>query len=130
MRFITNENIPGGLVAALRSSGHDVLSVKESMRGEQDAAILKRGVAEDRLVVTQDKDFAELVFRLGMPADCGVVLFRLSGESPEMDQERMREVLTGTLDLRGYFTVATDDRIRTRPVGARTGSTELPEVSD
>src|SRR5258708_5542377 len=76
MRLIVDENMPGTLTQALRDQEHDVLAVKESMRGESDVAILARAQAESRVVVTQDKDFGEIAFRLGLPAQCGVVLFR------------------------------------------------------
>lgn len=64
MMLIANENLPATAVQGLRDRGHDVLSVKESMRGMDDAAILARAQSESRLVVTQDKDFGELAFRL------------------------------------------------------------------
>jgi predicted nuclease of predicted toxin-antitoxin system len=71
MRILANENMAGSVVLALRDRGHDVLAAKESMRGEEDATILARAQAESRLVVTQDKDFGELAFRSGLPAQCG-----------------------------------------------------------
>jgi predicted nuclease of predicted toxin-antitoxin system len=60
MRFLANENVPGLVAAALRGRGHDVVAVKESMRGASDRAILERAHADERLVVTCDKDFGEL----------------------------------------------------------------------
>lgn len=54
MRLILNENISGTVVRALRDRGHDVLAVKESMRGSGDVAILARAQVNSRLVVTQD----------------------------------------------------------------------------
>jgi predicted nuclease of predicted toxin-antitoxin system len=62
------------------------------MRGETDDAILARAQSELRILISQDQDFGELAFRSGLPADCGVILFRLQGQSPEADQLRMIEV--------------------------------------
>jgi predicted nuclease of predicted toxin-antitoxin system len=62
------------------------------MRGETDDAILARAQSELRILISQDKDFGELAFRSGLPSDCGVILFRLQGQSPEADQLRMIEV--------------------------------------
>ncbi len=56
MRFLANENILPGAVRRLRDVGHDVVSVRESMAGSGDAAILARAVAEQRVLVTFDKD--------------------------------------------------------------------------
>ncbi len=116
MRLLTNENIPESAVGALRDRGHDVLAVKESMRGADDQAILARAQIESRLVVTQDKDFGELAFRLGLPAEGGIVLFRLAGDDPDADIRRMVEVIDSRTDWAGQFAVATDDRIRMRPL--------------
>jgi predicted nuclease of predicted toxin-antitoxin system len=74
MKLILNENMPATVVRVLRKHGHDVLAVKESMRGEDDPYILARAQSEARIVVTQDKDFGELAFRRGLPAQCGVIL--------------------------------------------------------
>ena len=57
--LLLNENISGTVIQALRDRGHDVLAVKESMRGAGDEEILERARAEKRLLVTQDKDFGE-----------------------------------------------------------------------
>ena len=81
MRFLMNENVSGTVIRTLRRGGHDVLSAKESMRGESDPAILEPARREGRLLVTHDKDFGELAFRSRLPAECGVVLFRLGGRA-------------------------------------------------
>jgi predicted nuclease of predicted toxin-antitoxin system len=60
MRFLVNENIAATVIHELRRVGHDVLSVKESMRSERDELILARAQAEQRIVMTHDKDFDEL----------------------------------------------------------------------
>ena len=118
MRLLANENIPGTLLRELRDRGHDVLSAKESMRGDDDPAVLARAHVESRLVVTQDKDFGELAFRMGLPAPCGVILFRLSGSDPDADIRRMLEVIESRADWSGQFAVATDVRVRVRPLPA------------
>jgi predicted nuclease of predicted toxin-antitoxin system len=116
MRLLLNENMPGTVVSELRERGHDVLAVKESMRGAEDSVILARSQSECRLVITQDKDFGELAFRCGLPAQSGVILFRLSGESAEADNQRILDVIDSRSDWAGHFAVATDDRVRMRPL--------------
>jgi predicted nuclease of predicted toxin-antitoxin system len=93
-----------------------VLSVKESLRGEKDPAILVRAQAERRLVVTHDKDFGELTFRAGLSAECGVILLRLSGDDPDEDNNRALQAIESRSDWAGHFSVVTDDRIRMRPL--------------
>ena len=116
MRLICNENISGTVVEMLRDRGHDVLAVKESLRGATDVFILSRAQTKSRLVVTQDKDFGELAFRFGLPAGCGVILFRLGGNNPNVDNYRVVEVLESRSDWAGQFASATNDRIRLRPL--------------
>jgi predicted nuclease of predicted toxin-antitoxin system len=116
VRILADENFPGPVLRALRERGHDVESVKETMRGASDRDVLARAQREERLVVTFDKDFGELAFRAGLPATSGVILFRLSGPSPEIDNARALSALESALEWSGYFAVVTDDRIRIRPL--------------
>jgi predicted nuclease of predicted toxin-antitoxin system len=62
-RWIVNENVSGSVIRTLRDRGHDVVSVKESLRGAADPHILAQAQADERVVVTHDKDFGELAFR-------------------------------------------------------------------
>ncbi len=114
MRFLVNENVTRTVIEELRQRGHDVLSVKESMRSWADGAILARAQAEGRIVVTHDKDFGELAFHSNLPASCGVVLFRLAGADPGADNQRILEALESRTDWVGHFSVVTEDRIRMR----------------
>jgi predicted nuclease of predicted toxin-antitoxin system len=116
MRILANENITATVIRELRVRGHDVLSVKESMRGEKDDVILARAQAEERLLLTHDKDFGELAVRAGLPASCGIVLFRLAGTDPDSDNRRILDTLESRTDWPGHFSVVTDDRIRMRPL--------------
>jgi predicted nuclease of predicted toxin-antitoxin system len=118
MRVLANENVSATVIQVLRDHGHDVLSVKESLRGEKDPAILARAQAEQRLVVTHDKDFGELAFRAGLPAECGVILLRLAGDDPDADNRRALLAMESRSDWAGHFSVVSDDRIRMRPLPA------------
>jgi predicted nuclease of predicted toxin-antitoxin system len=126
MQLLLNENVSGTVIQELRRRGHDVLSVKESMRSEADDVILARAQTENRIVVTHDKDFGELAFRYGLPAKCGVILLRLSGLEPETDNERILEALESRSDWAGHFSVITDDRIRMRLLPDIPPSSESP----
>ena len=121
VRVLLNENMSGTVIRSLRDRGHDVLSVKESLRGERDEVILAHGQADLHVVVTQDKDFAELAFARGLPAACGVILFRLSGAGSDADNRRILDVLDADWDWAGNFAVVTHDRIRLRPLPAAEG---------
>lgn len=114
--LLANENFPGPLVRLLRERGHRVDWVRELMMGAADREVLERAQREGRLVVTFDKDFGELAFRSRLPAGSGVILFRLSGSNPEVDQARALAALESRGDWVGHFSVVEDDRIRMRPL--------------
>jgi predicted nuclease of predicted toxin-antitoxin system len=120
-RWIVDENVAGSIICALRNGGHDVVSIKESHRGAADPEILAQAQAEQRVLVTHDKDFGELAFRCGLPATSGVILFRLSGEDPESDSRRVLDILESNIDWTGNFAVVTDDRVRIRPLPTSPG---------
>ena len=84
MRFCANENVAEEAVLKLRQSGHDVLWIREAAPGITDQEVLRRSNAEKRLLLTFDKDFGELVYRLGSDASCGIILFRFSPSSAEV----------------------------------------------
>jgi predicted nuclease of predicted toxin-antitoxin system len=114
MRLCANENLPEDCVTRLRQSGHDVLWIREAMPGSPDQAVLARALAENRLLVTFDKDFGRLVFRRGAKASQGVVLFRISQPSPAAVAERVTTVLASRHDWYGHFSVVDDFTIRMR----------------
>lgn len=116
MRISVNENVSGTVIRELRNQGHDVFSAKESLAGASDDAILARAQAEDRVVVTHDKDFGELAYRFGLPSSCGVVLIRLSGKNSETDNKLVIDVLESRDDWAGHFTVVEYGRLRMRPL--------------
>jgi predicted nuclease of predicted toxin-antitoxin system len=62
-------------VNALRSNGHDVIYAMENLKGATDDKVLKHAFSENRILVTEDKDFGELVYRLQRPAH-GIILLR------------------------------------------------------
>src|SRR6476620_10843948 len=105
MRICANENIPGDCVASLRQSGHDVLWVRETEPGSSDTTVLATAQAQERLLITFDKDFGELVYRRGAGASEGVVLFRLWKPSPEAVGKRVTQILESRSDWIGCFSV-------------------------
>ena len=68
MKFIADECCDTGIVISLRREGHDVFYVLEEEPGLRDEVVLQRAYVERRTLLTEDKDFGELVFRLRKPA--------------------------------------------------------------
>jgi predicted nuclease of predicted toxin-antitoxin system len=118
MRILANENFPGPAVVGLRTRGHDVLWARTDMPGASDAAVLARAQEEDRLVATFDKDFGELAVRWGLPATCGVILFRFSLPRPMAAARKIIEILESRADWYGHFAVVEERRTRMRRLPA------------
>lgn len=81
MRFVVDESVDAPIAEALRQSGHDVWCVQENCVGIDDDTVLSMANECQAMLVTADKDFGELVYRLGR-AHHGILLLRLSGLSP------------------------------------------------
>jgi predicted nuclease of predicted toxin-antitoxin system len=81
-KFLANENVPGEVVEAARQAGHDLASIADLSPGADDDAVLRTALADNRVLVTFDKDFGEMAFREGKTATCGVVLLRPRVRSP------------------------------------------------
>ena len=60
----------------MRSSGIDVHYILESHPGADDEKVLQIPNDEERILITQDKDFGELVYRL-QKVHFGIILLRL-----------------------------------------------------
>jgi predicted nuclease of predicted toxin-antitoxin system len=121
MKLLANENFPRVAVEALRRHGHDVVWARIDMPGDEDEAILRRAQAEDRLILTFDKDFGELAFRFGLPAESGIILLRFAADQPGAVAERIVELFSERSDWAGYFSVVESYRIRTRPLPRTVG---------
>lgn len=75
MKFVADEGVDGSLVALLRSANHDVIYFAETDRSTDDEVILEIANLENRILITRDKDFGELVYRMRKVHN-GILLIR------------------------------------------------------
>ena len=115
MRILANENFPADAVEALRNSGHDVTWVRTDCPGVSDQEVLRRAAAEERVLVTFDKDFGELAYRVRTPAPSRIILFRLPLTSPSELASMAVAAVECLGDCAGWFAVVERDRVRTTP---------------
>jgi predicted nuclease of predicted toxin-antitoxin system len=116
VNFLANENFPLDAVDALRTAGHDVAWVRTDAPGSTDPQVLARAVAEQRILLTFDKDFGDLAFNAGLPAGCGVVLFRLQAGTAAQLAAQVAAAIAARTDWAGHFSVVEPGRIRMRPL--------------
>jgi predicted nuclease of predicted toxin-antitoxin system len=114
VNFLADESVDGPIVLRLRQDGHDVLYVAEMEPGISDEIILDRGNQHQALLITNDKDFGELVFRQKLISK-GVILVRLSGLSLARKASLVAAaVRQHEAELAGCFTVVSPGRVRIR----------------
>lgn len=88
----------------------------EMAAGATDQAAMTLAHAEGRLLLTEDKDFGELVFRWRRPVP-GLVLVRIEPEFAELRSERLLAGIERYRDgLIGRYTVIEEARFRSRPL--------------
>ena len=75
MRFLADESCDFAVVRALRAAGHDVVAIAEVTPRAEDDAVIDLAVREERLLLTEDKDFGQLVYARGRRT-AGVLLLR------------------------------------------------------
>ncbi|MDD5734852.1 MAG: DUF5615 family PIN-like protein, partial [Methanothrix soehngenii] len=75
MRFLVDECVGPSVVRWLRENNHDASSAYEDCRGWEDERILEKACTEGRIVVTMDKDFGDMIFRMKLPHR-GIILLR------------------------------------------------------
>lgn len=63
MRYLVDECFFRQIVEGLSEKGHDVVWARTVNPGETDEFLLAKSVDEDRIVVTEDRDFGELTVR-------------------------------------------------------------------
>ncbi len=129
MRYLADENVPLAAVERLRAEGIDVASVSELLAGGEDTEVLETANRAGRIVITFDKDFAELVFRAGRAA-AGVILLRIRPKSAEDVAAVLAGLLASDRIWEGHFSVVDDRRIRMVPLSRtrRPGPTSDPSA--
>ena len=102
---------------ALIDLGHDVLSARDGYGNASDEALLALAYNEDRVLVTEDKDFGELVFLRRLPHPCIVRLVELSVAETA---DAMRDLIEhhGDAMREGAIIVVTGNRLRIRPAAS------------
>lgn len=114
MRLLADENVHRLVVAHLRDAGYDVEWVKETTAGARDHDLLARGDIGGLVLVTNDRDFGELVFRDRLPAPHAILYTRV----PHLEWRLAADLLIALLE-RGVpaqqITTITKDGVRSRP---------------
>ena len=113
MKFLLDVNASGILSTLLLELGHDVACVNQVNSKMSDDAILSWAVNEERIIITADSDFEQMIW-LQERIHCGVL--RLENLPRVERMALFQEVLAnyaGDLEL-GAVVIATQKKIRIR----------------
>jgi len=114
MNFLIDESVDFPIILHLRESGHHVISILEDHPGQPDEFVLNLAQQERRVLITIDKDFGELIFRL-KKVHSGVILLRVE----KLTSLEKAKLLISTIEqhekeLINSFTVIREKFIRIR----------------
>ena len=116
MKLLADECYPRRIIQALRAAGHDVRDIATTDHRATDVEVVGIAVADDRILMTADYDFAEMTIRDRTPLP-GLIILAPSRETIAERALRIVEVLTASDDqFRGRLTVVNQIRVRFRPL--------------
>lgn len=76
--YVADESVAAQIIDGLRATGRSVFSISEKIASISDPEVLRVAVCSGTILLTEDKDFGELVYA-GEAAHNGIVLIRLDG---------------------------------------------------
>lgn len=112
MRFLADESCDFSIVRALRAAGHDVLAVAEISPRADDPNVMELAVRDERILLTEDKDFGQLVYANAQPSG-GVIFIRFpAGARKTLSTAVLNLIAERREQLLGSFVVMTPGRVR------------------
>ncbi len=116
IKFLIDENVGFTIVKYLRDQGFDTKYVSELFPSRDDIFILEKAYHENRIIITNDKDFGYLIFKSNLSASA-IILLRFDDESPEIKIAAIKTILNlPEGKVLNHFIVASEDKIRIRPL--------------
>ncbi len=116
MKFLADVNIEKPIVDELKRIGYNIIWVADVDKYLDDISIFKIARKENRILLTNDKDFGEIVFRQKL-IPTGIVLFRIKGQDVREKVKLLRKLLAAHSDkIVKHFVVVAKDKFRFIPL--------------
>ena len=112
MRFLADENLEYPVITFLKDNNLDIVAVRDIMKGATDTEIIEYAFNNRLLIITSDKDFGELTFRLQRP-NFGIILLRLS-ETDISEKAKILLAAIKTLDDEAFNKFIVIDKFKIR----------------
>jgi len=112
MKFLADESCAGPVIRALLEAGHDVATIAQAAKGAADEQVLERALNEKRVLITEDRDFGELVYARGR-SSAGIILVRFHSSARRAKPATVVEAVAKLGSrLQNAFTVVQPGRVR------------------
>ncbi len=112
MKFLADEGCDFSVVRALRGAGHDVLAIVEISPASEDLEVIKMALEEKRVLLTEDKDFGQLVHAHGQKIHAVVFIRYPARVRKNLARDIVRLTKLHGRKLAGCFVVVEPGRIR------------------
>lgn len=117
MKFVADENLHRQIIDELRQAGHEIIAIAEVSPGIVDDDVLALSVRENVPLLTEDKDFGDLVFHQQLPS-AGIVLIRISGMPlPQKILHLKQAIQQYGAQFHNAFSVISDRAVRISQTG-------------
>lgn len=90
--IVADENIDQRIIYFIRSLDVDVLSIREKSPGISDNEVIQLAISLKALLITEDKDFGELVFSHNIQ-ECSVILLRYQSQPDNILNSQIQKAL-------------------------------------
>ncbi len=116
LKFLVDVGVGRKVEEYLQTHGYDTKSVRDINPSMQDKDIIGIAALEDRMVITMDKDFGELVYHSSMK-HYGVLLLRLEDATGLEKQKIVDHIILNYSDkIENHFCVFQNDKFRIREI--------------
>ena len=95
LKFLADESCDFSIVKTLRQNGFNVKSIAEEAPSLSDSEVIKIAKLEDRILITEDKDFGELVYA-HQRSHGGVILVRYPSYAKKTVSDVIYDLLTSS----------------------------------
>lgn len=102
MKILADENLNALFIEDLRTQGYQVLSIRETSFGIPDTDVAVLAGDQDSILITEDKDFGELIFA-HKAVKISVVFLRYRKEELQLVRKQILQVLQLYHDRSGHF---------------------------
>jgi predicted nuclease of predicted toxin-antitoxin system len=111
-KFLVDECVGLDIANWLQEQGYDAISIYDIATGSDDNEVLEKAFTENRILITCDKDFGEMIFK-GQKQHVGVILLRLANEKPSHTILILKNLFDHySHDLFGNFVVVSESVVR------------------